>query len=340
MIERKIGEQDPLAILMSARAAAEFGGSVKTLLEGVPYRLLNLESQPDGDGTYPTDIAFLTREVTADSGKTVLAPTLERFYEILRASPRLKWLQAHAAGADRPIYSEVHRRGVAVTTGSGSAAIPVAQMAVTGLLALARRLPELMESQRRSAWEPLLGADSPRDVHTQTVLVVGLGPIGREVARLCKCLRMKVIGITRDVVPEENVDEVATFEKLAALLPRADFVVLACPLTDITRGLLNSERMKTLPRGARVINVSRGEVVVEADLIEAIKSGQVGGAFLDVFVREPLDSDSPLWSLPNVIISPHTAAHTTGHFAAVGEIFLDNLARWRAQRPLRNIAPL
>jgi phosphoglycerate dehydrogenase-like enzyme len=116
-------------------------------------------------------------------------------------------------------------------------------------------------------------------------------------------------------------------------------LVLACPLTQDTQGLLDRQAIGQLPPGARIVNVARGEVTVERDLIEALESGRLGGAFLDVFEREPLDPASPLWALPNVIVSPHSAGHTTGHYAAVGEIFLDNLARWCDGRSLRNTLP-
>lgn len=329
----------PLAILMSSQAQQAFGARVADVLAGRPHRLLDLDAAADADGTYPVELAFLSRDVTADSGKTVLAPTLERFYAILRRSPRLRWLQAHAAGADRPIYAEMRGRQVQVTTGSGTTAEPVAQMAFTGLLALARRLPTLMDAQRRGAWEPLLGARSPQDLKQQTALVVGLGPIGQEIARLLKAVRMRVVGVRHTPRPTEHVDQVVTYEDLPTVLPTAHWVLLACPLTALTRGLVDARALALLPPGAHLVNVARGEVVVEAALEAAIRSGHLGGAFLDVFEREPLEPAHPLWGLPNVLISPHTAAHTTGHYAAVGELFLDNLQRHCAGQGMRNLLP-
>lgn len=326
----------PLTLLLSKQASRDFGSRIDDVLRNVPHRCIHLEDGPDADGHYGAHVAFLTREVTGHSGKTELAETLVRFYDVMRTSPRLRWMQTHAAGADRPIYAELRRRDVAVTTGSGANAVPVAQMAFTGLLALARRLPELMDSQRRKAWEPLLGARSPDELKGQTALVVGLGPIGQEIARLLKALDMHVIGARRQASPCPAVDETIAFEHVPGVLARADWVLLACPLTDLTRGLINAGTIERLPAGARVINVARGEVIVEEDLVNALQSGRLGGAYLDVVTNEPLSADSALWTLPNVIITPHTASHTTGHYAAVGEIFLDNLARFRDGRPLRN----
>lgn len=327
-----------LTLLMSKQATGVLAKQVEQRMQGRPYRIVDLETSPDASGDYGVDIAFLSRDITGNSGKTVLAPTLERFYEIIRASSSLKWLHTAAAGIDRPIYREVMNKGVAVTTSSGANAGPVAQMAVTGLLALARRLPELMDSQRRQAWEPLLGPRAPRDLNTQTAMVVGWGPIGQEVARLCKCLGMRVIAVRREITPTQGADSVTTYDDMKRHLPSADWVVLACPLNDTTRGLLNASAFELLPDGARVVNVARGDVIVEADLVDAVRSGKVGGAFLDVVVKEPLEPASPLWSLPNVMISPHTAGHTQGHYAAVGEIYLDNLSRYLSATPMRNLA--
>jgi phosphoglycerate dehydrogenase-like enzyme len=326
-----------LGLLLSEQAARDFGPRVGDLLREVPHRLVNPASGPGPDGTYAIDIAFISRDVTGKSSKTELAESLRRFYEILRASPGLAWVHGHSAGADRPIYPELRRRGVTVTTSSGANAESVAQTALTGLLALNRRLPELMDAQRRKAWEPLLGPRAPRDLHQQTAVVVGLGPIGQEVARLLKALRMQVIGVRRNAVQTPPCDRTVAFGQLRGVLPIADWLILACPLTDETRGMLDADTIGLLPRGARVINVARGEVAVEQDLIAALESGHLGGAFLDVFEKEPLSPQSPIWNLKNVIVSPHSAGHTTGHYAAVGEIFLDNLARWRDGRPMRNL---
>jgi len=330
---------EPLTVLMSRQAADAFEARISTVLDGMPFRIVDLGASPDSAAGYAIDLAFLTRDVTADSGKAMLAPTLARFYEIVRASPQLAWLQTHSAGTDRPIYAELHGRNVLVTHSSGTTAVPVAQMAIAGVLALARRLPALMDAQRCKSWEPLHPPRAPRDLGEQTAVVIGAGPIGREIARLCVALGMHVLGVSRrprDVDPP--FEKVFPYGRVDAVLPQADFVILACPLTELTRGILNQASLRLLPVGAHVINVARGEVVVEQALIDALAEGRLGGAFLDVFEREPLDRESPLWGLPNVVISPHTAAHTAGHFEAVGRLFLENLGRWRRGEALLNVA--
>ena len=120
------------------------------------------------------------------------------------------------------------------------------------------------------------------------------------------------------------------------VLPQADWLILACPLTDTTRGLIDRHALALLPPGAHLINVARGEVVNEPDLIAALQSRQLAGAFLDVFAHEPLPAESPLWDLPNVIVTPHTAGHSDGHFERVAQAFVDNLVRWVAGQPLAN----
>ena len=326
-------------ILLSDQAAEHLGPAMARLFQDQPYRIASPSDPSNADGSYDVDIAFISRDVTGKSSKSVLTDTLLRYYDILRNAPRLAWVHGHSAGADRPIYPELRARGVTVTTSSGANAEAVAQMILTGLLALNRRLPDLMDAQRRSAWEPLLGQRAPRDLAGQTALIVGLGPIGQEAARLLKMLRMQVIGVRRSETATPHCDRVLPFGRLDEALPQADWLILACPLTDQTRGLFDAARIALLPAGAFVVNVARGEVAVEHDLAAALASGALGGAFLDVFETEPLAPQSPLWGSHNVMISPHSAGHTSGHYAAVGDIFLDNLARWRDGQPMRNLMP-
>jgi phosphoglycerate dehydrogenase-like enzyme len=329
-----IVEPRPLTLLVSKQAARDFGDRITAVLPGRRFCYLHPDDEiGEGPGA---DIAFLTREVSADSGKTVLAQSLLRFYEHLRSSPDLRWMQTHSAGADRPIYRELRDRKVIVTTSSGANATPVAQMALTGLLMLARRLPELGLAQQRRTWSPLLGDRAPTDLRGQIAVIVGLGAIGLELARLLKMLGLRVLGVRKRATQCAEVDETLTVDRLSEALERADWLLLTCPLTEQTRGLIDARAIQRMPSGARIINVSRGEVLVEADLIAALQSGHLGGAHLDVFVQEPLDTHSLLWQLPNVIITPHSAGHTSAHYAAVGELFLQNLARWRDRLPLRN----
>jgi len=327
---------EPMKLLLSDYARATWGDRI---LAAVPQGALTFISAEDAgasDDPSPADIAFMTREVTGSSSKGNATPELRNFARCLRKSPNLKWLQIHPAGAELPIYRELRSRGVKVTTASGATSVTVAHSALGGLIAINRRFPLLAAAQRRHAWEPRLGEMAPRDFKGQTAVVVGLGPIGRHLAPLLKMLGMRVIGVRRDAAPVEPCDRTITYGALPSVLPETDVMVLCCPASPITTGLASRAAFQAMPQGSLLVNVARGIVAVEADVIDALRSGQLAGAYLDVFEREPLDPASPLWDLPNVIVSPHTASHSLGQNEAIFDIFLDNLARWRAGQELRN----
>ncbi|HKA41846.1 MAG TPA: D-2-hydroxyacid dehydrogenase [Burkholderiales bacterium] len=261
-----------------------------------------------------------------------------QFFSAVRKAPRLAWLHAFSAGVDHPIYAEMLERGVRLTTSSGTAAEPIAQTAIMGMLALARNLPHWLAAQRRRAWDPMRSpAQLPRDLNGQTALVLGLGHIGSEIARLARQMGLRVIGVRRSPRRQADpVDEMQPPQALPELLPRADWLFIACPLTAETRGLIDAGMIARLPRGARIVNIARGEIVRENDLIAALESGHLAGAYLDVFETEPLPADSPLWSLPNVLVSPHNAGAAQGNDLRVLGVFLENFRRWRHGEPFVN----
>jgi phosphoglycerate dehydrogenase-like enzyme len=328
----------PLRLLLSREAADRFGARVAAVLAGRPFEIMFLESEPEAGGDYGIDIGLISVDVRGNSTNVMLAPTMRRFFEMATSSRNLRWIHTNSAGADRPEYRPLQARGVTLTTSSGATAPTIALSVAGAVIALAREFPAVMAAQRQRAWIPLRGERTPRDLAGQVALVVGLGPIGREIARLLKAIGLEVIGVRRSAAAIENCDATIDFAGLKAVLPRADWVILACPLSDLTRGLIDAQALALLPAGARLLNVSRGAVVDEAALIAALRSGKLAGAYLDVFTREPLDPDSPLWTLPNVIISPHSSSYSQGYADRVGEIFLDNLARWRDGIPLRNVS--
>lgn len=323
-----------MKLLLSEFAQRTWGARIAQAMDSLTF--LTAEQALVADGPCEADIAFMTREVTGRSSKDNPTPELRGFETVLRKSPGLKWLQIHPAGAERPIYRELRARGVKVTTASGATAITVAHSALGAVIGLNRRFPLLADAQRRHAWEPRLGERSPRDLKGQCAVIVGLGPIGRHIATLLKMLGMTTIGVRRSAEPVEPCDLTITYDQLLEVLPRADWLILCCPASPLTRGLANAAVFAALPSGACFVNVSRGEIAVEKDVIAALTSGKLAGAYLDVFEREPLDSASPLWDLPNVIISPHTASHSQGQNEAIFGIFLDNLARFRGGKKLRN----
>jgi len=325
----------PLRILLSQQARAQLEPAIAQLMGARAFELLAIESAV-AQGRADVDIAFISRDVTGLSTKHELAPSLQACYDVLRQSAGLKWVHIHSAGADRPIYQELRGRGVTITTSSGANAEVVAQTALAGLLALARRFPQLMAAQREHRWAPLLAGQLPRDLGGQTAVLVGWGPIGQRIGAFLRLLGLQLIVVRNRAAPAQDGVQMVTFDAFTQVLPRADWLLLACPLTDQTRHLVDARALAALPRGAGLINVARGEVVVESDVIDALRTGQLGGAFLDVFEHEPLAADSPLWDLPQVIVTPHSAGHSDGNAPRVTGMFLDNLRRWCAGEPLLN----
>jgi len=319
----------PLRILMSPEAARHAGGGLQAALGGKPYVLANI-----GDDA---DVAFVSRDVTGLSTKHAVLPQTQRFHDALRSAPSLNWVHAHSSGADRPVYGDLIARGVAVTTSSGANAGVVVQTALAGVLMLARCFPQLLAAQRNRSWAPLVGSGLPRDLAGQTAVIVGWGPIGRGLASLLAALGLHVVAVrSTDGAAEPPASETMSYERIGEILPRADWLVLCCPLTERTRGLIDAAALARLPAGARLVNVARGEVVEEPALIDALRRGALAGAYLDVFAHEPLPAESPLWDMPNVIVTPHTAGHSDGNEMRVAAIFLDNLRRWTEGQPLLN----
>jgi phosphoglycerate dehydrogenase-like enzyme len=258
---------------------------------------------------------------------------VREFALALRDARGLRWLHTFSAGVDHPWFQALRGQGIRITTSSGAHAVPIAQTVALYLLALSRGLPAWADAQRRRAWErhPLV------DLQGLVLAVVGLGPIGLEVARLGKALGMEVIGVRRRPRGDEPC-QTWPLERLDELLPRADAVVLALPLAPETRGLFDAARLARIKPGGWLVNVGRGDVLDEPALVEALRSGRLGGAGLDVFHQEPLPPESPLWALPNVIVTPHNSGDTPGNLARAREIFLDNLGRYARGEPLRNEA--
>jgi D-2-hydroxyacid dehydrogenase (NADP+) len=319
-------------LLLSAHALKTWGARIPA--DGLSF--VTAEEALAAEGPCDADIAFMTREVTGKSSPTNPTAELQGFDAVVRKSPKLKWLQIHPAGAERPIYRELRGRGVKVTTASGATAVTVAHSVLGALIALNRRFPLLADAQRRHAWEPRLGERSPRDLAGQCAVIVGMGPIGINIATLLQMLGMTSIGVRRAAAPLAPFESVVPYNRLPEVLPRADWLILCCPASPLTRGLANKAVFDAMPAGASLINVSRGEIAVQADVVSALQSGHLAGAYLDVFEKEPLDPASPLWDMPNVLVSPHTASHSLGQNEAIFGIFLDNLARFRRGEALRN----
>ncbi len=286
------------------------------------------------------DLCFISRDITGLSTKHEVTPETAVYYQLLSLCQGLQWVHIHSAGADRPIYTELHGRGVQVCTSSGANAEVVVQTALAGLLALTRHFPALWQAQQQARWAPLT-QHPPRDLAGQTAVLVGWGPIGQRLGALLQLLGLNV------VVVRQRADQSALLNgqplrtlatpDLHQVLPEADWLILACPLTPQTRGSIDRQALLAMPANGQLINVARGEVVVEPDLIEVLRQGHLAGVYLDVFAHEPLPADSPLWHMPRVLLTPHSAGHSAGNPARVVDLFLANLARWHAGQPLAHV---
>ncbi len=323
------------ALLVSHQLHAERGAdlAVQARSAGLALELVVLPANPEarlGDADYTRiDCAFFSNDVFPVHSR--------QFFSAVRKAPALQWLHVFNAGVDHPIYSEMLLRGVRLTTSAGATSEPIAQTAITGLLMLARNFPRWLAGQHERRWDPARVPDFPRDLVGQTALILGLGSIGTEIARLARVLGLKVIGVRRSPRRDhDSVDELHPPEKLAELLPRTDWLIIACPLTPETRGLIGADMLARMPKGARIINVARGEIIDETAMVTALGNGQLVGAYLDVFEQEPLSPESPLWNLSNVIVSPHNAGSAAGNDDRVYRMFIANLGCWQRGTALIN----
>jgi phosphoglycerate dehydrogenase-like enzyme len=304
------------AILVSAAFLARHGEALERVAPGVPRAVLGergLEGRHEA-----VRIAFFSADCFG-------AAYAREFMIAALKSPKLEWLHTASAGVDHEVFQRFLARGVRLTTSSGAHAVPIAHTVLLYLLALSRDLPRWLEAQRARRWEPR----ALHDLQGDRLGVVGLGPIGLEVARLGLALGMRVTGLRRTSRGDEPC-ETWPLSRLGELLPLVDWLVLALPLTRETRHLLDARALALLKPTARLVNVGRGSLVDEAALMEALREGRLAGAALDVFEVEPLPEGSPLWELPNVILTPHSSGSTPGNDERAAALFLENLARFRA----------
>lgn len=269
------------------------------------------------------DVAFASPDLHPDG--------VDGFVRLAASAPRLRWLQMFAAGLDYPALQLLRDNDVRITSASGATASAIARTVVFYLLTLSRGARRLFAEQAAHRWSPQLYDD----IAGKTIGVVGMGPIGLEIIRMAAALGMRPIGMRRTVAGDEPC-ETWTLERMGELAATVDVLALALPLTAQTKEICSADVIAALKPGALIVNVGRGGLVDEPALERALASGALGGAGLDVFVTEPLPGDSPLWDLPNVIVTPHTSAATPAVVDAIMQIFFDNLAAFRRGTPLVN----
>jgi D-3-phosphoglycerate dehydrogenase len=250
------------------------------------------------------------------------------------ARGRLRWIQSTAAGLDHCLVPSVVASDILVTSASGVLANQVAEHTIALLTGLLRSLPAFFRAQQAREFVRL----PTRDLRGTRIGLVGLGGNGRRLAEVLRVFDTTIVATDWFPVNRPScVAELLPANKLDELLPRLDILILTAPLTEQTRGMIDARRLALLPRGAVLVNVARGPLVVESDLVAALESGHLGGAGLDVTEVEPLPPDSPLWELPNVIITPHVGGQAALRMDDMTNFICDNLTRYLAGRPLRNL---
>ncbi|WP_078598291.1 D-2-hydroxyacid dehydrogenase [Evansella clarkii] len=236
---------------------------------------------------------------------------------------KLRWLQTWSAGINSLPLKELENEKTLLTNATGVHAYPISETIFALMLGLTRKVHTYVRNQQEKLWHH---ANMGMEMHGKTLGVIGVGAIGKETAKIAKAFNMTVIGIRNSEKQEENVDEMYTMDKLNEILPRCDYVAVTLPLTEQTNRLFKAEQFKLMKESAFFVNIGRGQLVVEEDLIKALKNGEIAGAGLDVFEQEPLEETSPLWDMENVIVTPHTAGSTEYYNQRLMEdIFIPNL---------------
>jgi phosphoglycerate dehydrogenase-like enzyme len=285
--------------------------------------------QVDSDGNFDGDAS--DAEVYLNGFK--LKPTT--LHKVLVAAPKIRWQQTPSAGVNHiltPIFLE---HDIILTNGAGVHAIPIAEFVLSLILYHAKQLRQLQAAHDQRSWRKSWLVLP--ELANSTVLILGTGNIGQAIAARLKAFGARVWGGRRRPEPLPNFDKIVGTNEWHALLPEVDYIIVATPLTPETKALIDEEVLRLLPSHAYLINVGRGAVVDESALTKALTEGWIAGAGLDTVSIEPLPPESPLWSLPNLFITPHTSAISPALKGRIANLFLDNLERYRIGKPLRNV---
>ncbi len=243
--------------------------------------------------------------------------------DIVAEDAKLRWLQSWSAGVNAMPLDVMQKKNILLTSASGVHAFPISETIFALILGLTRKIHTYVKQQQAKTWHH---AQLKLEIHQKTIGIIGVGAIGKETAKIAKAFGMNVLGVRNSGKQEENVNEMYTSDQLDVVLPQCDYVVMTLPLTKATRNLFAASQFQLMKPSAFFINIGRGEIVHEQDLIAALENGAIAGAGLDVFATEPLPEDSPLWEMENVIITPHTAG-STEHYdkRVVDDILIPNL---------------
>ncbi|MCJ8014390.1 D-2-hydroxyacid dehydrogenase [Paenibacillus sp. KQZ6P-2] len=260
---------------------------------------------------------------------------------VLQEDSNVKWVQTWSAGVDTLPLERLRDKGILLTNSSGVHAIPISESILAMMLSFSRQMHVAVRQQLKKKWQPNLtapGLQTLGEINGKTLVIVGVGEIGRETARLAKAFGMRVIGVRRSDKPEPHVDQMYTMESLHEALGQGDYIVNVLPLTEETHHMFNAAAWNAAKKGACFINAGRGPTVDTSSLLEALNSGHISGAGLDVFEEEPLPAEHPLWEMEQVIITPHVAGSTDRYTERVVDIFTENVRAYaQGQKPPHNL---
>jgi phosphoglycerate dehydrogenase-like enzyme len=248
----------------------------------------------------------------------------------------VKWIQTWSAGVNALPLENLEQMNVQITTANGVHAYPISETIFALMLALTRKVDTYIKQQQTKTWHH---AHMKQEIHEKTIGIIGVGKIGKETAKIAKAFGMTVLGMRHSNKSEEFVDEMFTQKQLNDLLPRCDYIVVTLPLTQETRYMFGKKEFMLMKRSAFFINIGRGNLVIQNDLVQALMDKEIAGAGLDVFETEPLPENSPLWELENVIITPHTSGNTEFYDQRlIHDIFMPNLKNYlNGKKPSTNL---
>ena len=312
-----------IVLLVSDNVWQRQGTNITSLAPGITPVIYEGDDPIADDVLANVNVAFFSSDVWPERSRGMVLSIMK--------STNVKWMHTFSAGVDSPFFIQLMEKGVRLTNSSGATASPIAQTAILYMLSLSRNTRAWFRHQDKHEWE----RHEFDELDGARLAVVGLGPIGLEIARLGVALNMEVEGIRRTPQGNEPCPTYG-FDSLNEVLGRADWVACALPLTPDTKDLFDDARFAAFKKGARFINVGRGELVSEPALIAALQSGHLAGAGLDVFATEPLPADSPLWDFDNVIVTPHSSGGSTTSGLRAEKIFVENLRRFINNEPMRN----
>jgi D-2-hydroxyacid dehydrogenase (NADP+) len=272
-------------------------------------------------------------------GEAEILFTGEANLEIIKAAPKLRWIHSWGAGVEELLsIPEVARGSVILTNSSGIHSIPISEHVIALMLIFTRKLKEFILFQNNGVWHVPDETYNFDELKGKTVGIVGLGSIGSEIAKKAKCFGMTVLATRRTITAKPTfVDELLPSYDLKRLLKESDFVVISAPLTSKTKGMIGAQEFANMKRTAYIINIGRGGIIQQNELISALKQKKIAGAGLDVFETEPLQPNSDLWHMKNVIVTPHVAGETAHYYERTTKIFCENLRRYINKTPLINV---